>query len=85
MRKLHDTGWKNINHTSADVSMLGYGCVVSMYPQFFVEYLDIYQMLLRTYLGYFDDGPGDKVLKQKWVLDLANRAETFSGNVLNPG
>ena len=25
VRKLHNTGWKNIYHTSADVSMLGYG------------------------------------------------------------
>ena len=33
-RKLHDCGWKNIYHKSADVAMLGYGCGVSMYPQF---------------------------------------------------
>ena len=25
VRKFHDTGWKNSYHTSADVSMLGYG------------------------------------------------------------
>ena len=77
VRKLHNTGWKNSYHTSADVSMLGYGCGVSMYPQFFVEDLNIYQMLRRPYLISFDGGPGYKVLKQKWVLDLANRAETF--------
>ena len=70
VRKLHDTGWKNSYHTSADVSMLGYGCGVSMYPQFFVEDLDIYQMLPRPYLISFDGGPGDKVLKQKMGVGL---------------
>ena len=62
-RTLHDTGWKNSYHTSAGVSMLGYVCGVSMYPQFFVEGLDIYQILPRPYLISFDGGPGDKVLK----------------------
>ena len=63
MRKLHDTGWKNSYHTSADVSMLGYGCGVSQYPQFFVEYLFMYHMLPRPYLRYFDGGTGDKLRK----------------------
>ena len=38
VRKLHDCGWKNSSHKSADVSMLGYGCGVSMYPQFYDKY-----------------------------------------------
>ena len=37
VRKLHDNGWTKSYHTSADVSILGYGCGVSQYPQFFVE------------------------------------------------
>ena len=57
--------------------MLGYGCGASEYPQFFVEDLDVYQMLPRSYLRSFDVGPGDKVLKQKWVSDLANQSEAF--------
>ena len=65
-------------HTSDDVFMLGYGCGVSMYSQFFVDDLDIYHMLPRPFLRSFDGGPGEKVLKNKWVLDLANRAETFA-------
>ena len=32
VRKLHDCGWKNSSHISADVAMLGYGCGVSVYP-----------------------------------------------------
>ena len=77
VRKFHDCGWKNSFHTSADVAMLGYVCGVSMYPQFFVEDLKTYQMLPRPYMRSFDGEPADKVLKQKWVLDLANREETF--------
>ena len=49
-----------------------------MYPQFFVEDLNIYHMLPHQYSRSFYGGPGDKVLKQKWVLDLASQAEIFS-------
>ena len=59
VRKFHNTGWKNIYHTSDDVSMLGYVWGVYMYPQFFVEYLKIYQMLPRPYIRYFDGEPYD--------------------------
>ena len=55
--------------------MIGYGCGISMYPQFFVEDLKIYQMLPRPYIRSFDGVPADQVLKQKWVLELANIAE----------
>ena len=57
--------------------MLGYGCGVSMYPQVFVEDLKTYQMLPRPCMRYFYGEPADQLLKQKWVLELANRAETF--------
>ena len=77
MRKCHDIGWKNSYQTSADVSMLGYGCGVSQYPQLFVEDVYIYQMLPLPYLRSFDGGPGDKLIKQKWVLNLANLVETL--------
>ena len=64
VRKFHDTGWKNSYQTSADVSMLGYGCGVSQYPQFFVEDSDIYRMLPHPYLRSFDGGPGDRLIKK---------------------
>ena len=72
VRKYHDIGWKNSYHTSAYVSMLGYGCGVSQYPQFFVEDLYIYQMVPRPYLRSFDGGPGEKLIKQKLVLNSEN-------------
>ena len=55
--------------------MLGYGLGVSMYPQFFVEDLDIYQMLPRPYLRSFDGGSGDKLIKKNGCY-LENQAET---------
>ena len=47
--------------------MLGYVCGVSQYPQLFVEYVDIYQMLPHPYLRYSDGGPGDKLIKKMGV------------------
>ena len=76
VKTLHDTGWKNSYFTSADVSMLGYGCGVSQYPQFFVKDLDMYQVLPRPYLRSFDGLPGEKLILKKWLLDLVSRAET---------
>ena len=35
VRDLHDAGLKNSYFTSVDVSILGYGCGVSQYPQFY--------------------------------------------------
>ena len=36
----------------------------------------MYQVLPRPYLGSFDGGPGDKLIK-KWVLGLESQSETF--------
>ena len=85
VRKFQDTGWKNSYHNSADVSMIGYGCGVSQYPQLFVEDLDMYQMLPRTYLRSFDGGPGDKLIKQIGCYTWQITQKPFSWNVLNPG
>ena len=60
-----------------DVAILDYGYGVSMYPQFFDKDSKTFQMLPRPYIRSFDGQSSDEVLKQKWVLDLANRAETF--------
>ena len=70
VRKFHDTGWKNSCHTSSDVSMLGYGCGLSQYPQVFVEDLDMYQMLPRPYLRSFDGSPGEIIIRIKLGVRL---------------
>ena len=66
--KLHDAGWENIFFTSADVSMLGYGCGVSRNPQFYYRYLDKYQVLPRPYLEYFEGYPGEKIYNKMVVI-----------------
>ena len=55
VRKLHDCGWKNSSHKSADVAMLGYGCGVSMYPQFLNKDSKTFQMLPRPYMRFLMD------------------------------
>ena len=57
--------------------MLGYGYGVSTYPQFYDKDLKSFHMLPRPYIRSFDGQCSDQVLKKEWVLDLANRAETF--------
>ena len=44
--------------------MLGYGCGVSQYPQFYAKYLYMYQVLPCPYKGSFDGFPGDKLIKK---------------------
>ena len=64
VRKLHDTGWKNSYHTSADVSMLGFGCGVYQYPQFYGNDLDMYQVSPHPFkVSFFSSGY--KIFK-KW-------------------
>ena len=64
VKKLHDAGWKNSYFTSADVYMLGYGCGVSKYTQYYVKYLDMYQMLPHPHIGSFDVFTGDNSIKK---------------------
>ena len=59
---LYDAGWGNNYFASADFSMLGYGCSVYQYPQFYAKYLDMYQVLPHPYIGSFDGFPGDKLV-----------------------
>ena len=74
VRKSHDAGLKNIYFTSSDVSMLGYGCGVSQYPQFYDQELDRYQVLPHSYRGSFEGFPGENFVKEKWVLYLSDQA-----------
>ena len=44
--------------------MLGCGCGVSQYPQFFDRELDKYQLLPRPYLVSFEGYPGENPWKK---------------------
>ena len=61
----------------ANFSIVGYGCGVSRYSQFYYQDLDHYQALLRPYLGTFEGYTGKEFIKEKWLLDLEVQAETF--------
>ena len=73
VRKLHDWGWKNSSHKSADVAMLGYGCGVSMYPKFYDKELKSFHMLPRPFIRSFDGQCSDQIIIKEWVLNLAKR------------
>ena len=64
VRKLHDCGWKNSSHISTDVAILGYGCGVSVYPQFYDKELESFHMLPRPYIRSFDGQCSDLILKK---------------------
>ena len=57
--------------------MLGYEYGASQYPQFHYRGLDKYQVLTRPYLGSFEGCPGEKSIKERWLLDFAGQTETF--------
>ena len=65
--------------TSDDVSMLGNGCSVSQYTQFYDQHLEKYQLIPHSYLRSFEGHNGEKTTKQKIVLDLSGGAEMFLG------
>ena len=77
VRKLHDCGWKNSSHKYANVAILGYGCGVSTYPQFYDKDLKSFHKIPRPYIRSFYGKCSNQVFKKEWVLNLAKRAETF--------
>ena len=83
--KLHDDGWENVYFTSADVPILGYGCGVSRYNQFYDKDLYMYQVLPRPYLASFVGFPADKLIIKMGVRLGKSSRNFLSGNVLKPG
>ena len=63
VRKLHASVWKNSSHISTDVAMLGYGCGVSVYPQFYDKKRLSFHMLPRPYIISFDGNSSDIIFK----------------------
>ena len=66
--KLHDDGMEKSYFTSADVSLLGYGCGVFQYPHIYDKGLDMYQLLQHTYIGSFDGFLGEKLILKMGVI-----------------
>ena len=57
--------------------MLGHGCGVSQFPQFYDTNKNIYQMLPRPYVGSYSGEKGHQILQQPWIIVLAKSSETF--------
>ena len=74
---MHQNGWKAQYFKSDDVSMLGHGCGVSQYPQFYDTNIKKYQMLPRPYVGSYSGQKGHENLQQPWILALAKSVEAF--------
>ena len=66
--KIHDAGRENCYFTSVNVSMLGFGCGVSQYPQFYYQDLDKYQVLPLPYLGSLEGDNWRKLFKKMGVI-----------------
>ena len=77
IQNMHNLGWKVQFFKSADVMMLGHGCGVSRYPQFYDRIKNTYQMLSRTYVGSYSVEKGYHFFHEPWILSLAKSVETF--------
>ena len=67
----------NNSNTSTGVAIIGHGCGVSQYPQFYDQHLEKYQLLPRPYLGSFEGYIGEKTTKANFILDLEGEALIF--------
>ena len=56
--------------------MLGHGCGVSQYPQFYDTNKKI-RMLPRPYVGSYSGEKGRQILQQPWIIASAKSIETF--------
>ena len=63
VQNMHKNGWKAQYFKYSDVSMLGHGCGVSQYPQFYDTNKNIYQMLPRPYVVSYSGQKGHKILQ----------------------
>ena len=57
--------------------MLGHGCGVSYYPQFYETIKDIYQMLPRPYVGSYSGEKGHQFFEKLWILALSKYFGNF--------
>ena len=76
IQNIHKVDWKAQLFKSADVSMLGHGCVLSQYPQFY-DRIKKYQMLLSPYVGSYSGEKGHQFLQEPWIIALAKSVEAF--------
>ena len=77
VNNMHKLGWKSQFFKSSDVSMLGHGCGVSQYSQFYDRIKNIYQMLPHPFVGSYKCEKGHRFLQEPWTIALAKSVENF--------
>ena len=77
IQNMHKLGQKGKLFKSADVSILGHGCGVSQYPQFYDRIKYIYQILPRPYQVRYSGEKGRQILQENWIIALAKSAGNF--------
>ena len=77
IQNIHKFGWKAQYFKPSGVSVLGHGCGVSRYPQFYDTIKNIFQMLPRPYVGRYSGEKGHLFLHKPWILALAKSVETL--------
>ena len=70
VQNIHKLGWKAKYFNSADVSILGHGCGVSQYPQFY-DTNNVFHMSPHPYVGSYFSEKGHQFLHKPWILALA--------------
>ena len=74
---MHKIGWKDNYFKSTDISVLGNGCVVSKFPQFYDIIKNKYQILPHPYVGSYEGEKGDKFLKEKMDCGIRKSVKLF--------
>ena len=77
IKNVHKIGWKKNYFTSSDVSMLGSGCGVSSFTQFYDQINKKYQFLPLPYVGIYSGEKVNKFLQETWILAVSKSVETF--------
>ena len=68
---MHKLSRKTQYLKSTDVSMLGHGCGVSQYSQFYDTNKKTFQMLPRPYVGSYSGEKCHQFLQKPWIIALA--------------
>ena len=69
-QNMHKLGWKAQLFNSDDVLMLGHGCGVSQYPQFYERIKNRYQILPRPYVGSYSGEKSRQFLQEPCIITL---------------
>ena len=77
IQNMHKIGWNSNYLKYADVSMLGHGCGVSHFPQFYDNIKKKYQILPCPYVGKYLVEKTHKYLQKTWIIELAKSVELF--------